>query len=349
MTTVFTLCSANYLAHAKSLGESLREHNPDYKFVIGLVDRLPRDQAQSICQPYKLIPVEDLGIPAFADMVKKYDIIEFNTAVKPFYIEHLFQLDSSVEGVIYLDPDILVCSSLGPIEEKLKNHPILLTPHSCTYDHSPLNIYYERAMLTTGVYNLGFVATSRSEVAFAFLHWWQKRLQDYCFDECGRGLFVDQLWVILALVYFPGVFVEKDPGYNMCYWNHFERRLSVQNGRYFVNERFPLVFYHFSSYDPKNPTAVTKRVGQMTQNFEERPDLRAIYEDYRRRLLANGYDEVRNIPYAFRSAPPLDAHRGELKFKVFFKGALRGGLRALPRPFGKRLKRLADFTSRSFQ
>ena len=39
--TVFTLCAANYLAHAKTLGESLAQHNPDYHFVIGLVDRLP--------------------------------------------------------------------------------------------------------------------------------------------------------------------------------------------------------------------------------------------------------------------------------------------------------------------
>jgi hypothetical protein len=40
--TVLTLCATNYLAHAKSLGDSLATLNPDY-LVIGLVDRLPPD------------------------------------------------------------------------------------------------------------------------------------------------------------------------------------------------------------------------------------------------------------------------------------------------------------------
>ena len=40
MITVFTVCSANYLAQAKTLGQSLHQHNPDYHFVIGLVDRI---------------------------------------------------------------------------------------------------------------------------------------------------------------------------------------------------------------------------------------------------------------------------------------------------------------------
>lgn len=32
----FTICSANYLAQAIALGDSLLQHNPGYTFVIGL-------------------------------------------------------------------------------------------------------------------------------------------------------------------------------------------------------------------------------------------------------------------------------------------------------------------------
>ncbi len=35
-----TICSINYLAQAKSLGDSLLKHNPEYTYLIGLVDRL---------------------------------------------------------------------------------------------------------------------------------------------------------------------------------------------------------------------------------------------------------------------------------------------------------------------
>src|ERR1700732_3216661 len=72
MITVLTLCSANYLAHAKTLGDSLAEHHPDFHFVIGLVDRVPKELTPSFWHPYELIPVEELGIPAFWEMVQRY-------------------------------------------------------------------------------------------------------------------------------------------------------------------------------------------------------------------------------------------------------------------------------------
>ena len=82
MITVFTLCSTNYLAHAKTLGDSLRKTNPNYRFVIGLVDRVPAQLQSSFWQPYELIEVEELGIEGFAEMVQRYDVVELNTAVK---------------------------------------------------------------------------------------------------------------------------------------------------------------------------------------------------------------------------------------------------------------------------
>ena len=157
MITVFTLCSTNYLAHAKTLGDSLAAHNPDYHFVIGLVDRVPQHVPPSFWQPYELIPVENVGIEGFGEMVGRYDVVELNTAVKPFYMEYLYRRDPSVDAVIYLDPDILIYASLAPIVETLCAHSIVVTPHSCTYDDSDTSIYYEQGMLSTGVYTSGLL------------------------------------------------------------------------------------------------------------------------------------------------------------------------------------------------
>jgi len=339
MNVVFTLCSANYLAHAKTLGDSLKEQHPDFHFVIGLVDRLPAGLAPSFWQPHELIPAEDIGIAAFADMVQRYDVVEMNTAVKPFYIEFLYRRDPGVNVVIYLDPDILVCSSLAALVEKLETFNLIVTPHSCTYDDSPLNFYYEQGMLTTGVYNLGFLATARSETTIAFLKWWQKRLQDHCYYNPGSGLFVDQLWVTLAPLYFDGVFVEKDPGYNMCYWNHFERRLSRSNGRYVVNGSHALVFYHFSSYSPDRPELVTKREKSKPVSFADRPELRPIYDDYRARLIAAGYAQVSPLRYSLRLNPP----QAKLTRKQALKRSVRKVICALPSALQNPLQRLAQF------
>jgi len=352
MTTVLTLCSANYLAHAKTLGQSLLEHNPGFLFVIGLVDRISQG-VEAAVRGIEVIPVEDLAIPGFSEMAAKYGVVELNTAVKPFFMEYLYRRDEAVKEVIYLDPDILVFDSLEPLVTKLRNCSIVLTPHSCTYDNSPQNLHYEIAMLSTGIYNLGFIATSRSDTTFTFLRWWQHRLRDYCFNRRGSGMFVDQRWVSLAPLYFDGICIDKNPGYNMSYWNHFERRISSHNGKYVVNGSYPLVFYHFSNYNPLRPEAITNRSSQPTVSFAERPDLLPLYDEYRRRLLKAGYESVRRLEYAFRyKSPPPGSQAGtgwrlSQNVRRLIQGCLRIIVRSIPRALRHRVRRLAQFTARN--
>jgi uncharacterized protein (DUF2237 family) len=342
VNVVLTICSANYLAHAKVLGDSLARSNPDYQFVIGLVDRVPAEIKLAGWLSYEVIPVTDLGIPEFPAMAEKYDIVELNTAVKPFYLEFLYQRNPAVKTVMYLDPDILVLGSFNALAEKLHGNNIVVTPHSCTHDNSAVNFYYETAMLSTGIYNLGFIATTRAETTFAFLKWWQKRLVDHCYYRAGSGVFVDQLWVTLATLYFEGVYVEKDPGYNMCYWNHFERRLSHQDNHYMVNGNHDLVFYHFSSYSPLNPGVITNRASQPVMTFAERPDLQPLYDDYGKRLFAAGFALVRPLKCAF-GRKPKPTPKPKLSVKTAVQGALKRTLNATPAAIRKRLHQISGF------
>jgi len=278
-------------------------------------------------------------------MVDKYDIVELNTAVKPFYMEYLYQRNAQVEAVVYLDPDILVLADLSPVIDKLRSNNIVLTPHSCTFDDSSTNIYYELSMLRTGIYNLGFIGTARSETTFFFLKWWQARLREYCYYRGGPGIFVDQLWVTLAPLYFPGVLVEKNPGCNMCYWNHFERRLTIRDGRYIVNGEHKLLFYHFSSYDPSHPDHISMRKKSLVMTFEERPDLKPLFDLYTKRLLACDYMSIRSFKY---SLPKRPVKSPPLTPKAAVRGSVRTVLRALPQVAQRRLKRFAEFTLESF-
>ena len=345
MVIILTLCSANYLAHAKSLGDSVREHNPDFHFVIGLVDRLPNELPLGYLDGFEVIPVEDFLFPEFADMSKKYNIVELNTAVKPFYMEYLYKRDASVEAVIYLDPDTRLYGSLMVFVDKLKYYNIILTPHSCTYDDSPDSMYYEKIMLWVGVYNIAIHGTRRSPVTDAFLKWWKIRVFDNCYFKPGvAGSFFDQLWMVLVPIYFPGVYVEKDPGYNFCFWNHFERRLEIQDGKYIVNGQHDLVLVHFSGYKPENPEASVSRSTEPIASFAERPDLRPIYDDYRSRLLARNYALFKSIPWHF--APPPVSHH-ELHGKRLIKGAFKRLFHCLPRGARGRLKRLAELTAKN--
>src|SRR5215468_1634567 len=232
-TTFFTLCSTNYLAQARVLGDSLLRWNPGIRFVVGLVDRLETRLPGVIPEEWEVLEVEQLGIAAFDEMCRRYDILELNTAVKPFYFQHFLKSDR-VERVIYLDPDIMVFDSLGPIENSLRQASLVLTPHALTPlpAEPPVGTFIvdgrrvsERLFLSTGVYNLGFLGVARSSESARCLAWWRERVQLSCLAERAYGLFVDQLWMNLAPVFFDHVEVLRHPGCNVAYWNLHERRL----------------------------------------------------------------------------------------------------------------------------
>jgi len=297
---ILTICSANYLAHAKTLGDSILEHNPEAHFVIGIVDVLSTNIDMTGFQQFEILDVaKTLPEEVFKDLLSKYYLVELNTAVKPFLMDYLYQRYPSVETVSYFDPDIRVYSSLSPLFVNVHEKGIIVTPHGCTYDDSSENIAGELSMLAVGIYNLGFIATARSDETVKFLRWWMLRLKDHCtYRPDIPGTFFDQNWVMLAGLYFNKFYVEKNPGYNLAWWNLFERRISLRNGVYFVNEQYPLVFIHFSAFKPEHQEYIAYRVRKPI-GFDKFPELKSLFEEYRDSLLENGYAFYKSMVWGY--------------------------------------------------
>lgn len=284
MNIAFTLCSINYLAQAKTLFESLKETNPQWKFIIGLVDKNNKNTDLSFLQ-CEIVEVEKTGIDDFKKMAEKYSIIELLTSVKPFYFSWLFQHFKEAEAVVYFDPDIMVFRPLTRLENSLQEFDIVLTPHFT----SPINdscLPTELHVMQTGIFNLGFIALKKTPNTLNMLGWWKERLKENCVIDLSRGLFVDQLWANLMPVYFDKVMIEKYPGYNVAHWNLHERTLSRNNEGYFVNN-VPLVFFHFSHYSPAHPGSIAAHHNRFS--FVGRPDLVEIYDIYKAQLIKHHY------------------------------------------------------------
>jgi hypothetical protein len=54
---------------------------------------------------------------------------------------------------------------------------------------------------------------------------------------------------------YDNYFILKHPGYNMANWNLHERQLFIEKTS-FVNDEYPLCFFHFSSYKFNNPEQI---------------------------------------------------------------------------------------------
>lgn len=291
--------------------------------MIGLVDRINPEIDYTSWGEFEVLPCFDLGNPEFGCMLENYNVIEFNTAVKPFYLEYLFQNHPEVNRIYYIDPDILFYQSPELLEKEwTANSSILLTPNLLVLpDHL---VRGELASLKHGYNNLGFIGMQRGEETNRIIQWWKARLTTHCrLDKC-RGIFVDQKWMDLAPLFFKGIVSVKHPGWNMAWWNLTERKLGKNQKGYFVNDPdTPLVFFHFSGFKP-GATTMTERIQSAEFDMESEGSLRELFEGYEQILLENGFAELskRKPLLKFKEVPNDLKHRVGRKLKSKLTNAI---------------------------
>ena len=290
----FTLCSNNYIPQAKLLIDSFLQHNHDYLFILGLVDEKKAGLNYSFGTNVKIVACSEV-LPAaiLKHMSRQYKIVELNTAVKPFYFRYLFENFVEAEHIIYLDPDIYVYHSFQYIENCLHESDIILTPHASTPVPLDGKKPDERSYLKYGIFNLGFLAVTRSENTDIFLRWLAERLYDYCYMEINLGMYVDQLWINHVPIYFNKVFITRHPGLNCAYWNLHERYFYFNKNSYFVNETFQLIFFHFSALDVDDTNNISG--SQNRYSLNDRPDLSSLINQYAQKLKNARADGTYNV------------------------------------------------------
>jgi lipopolysaccharide biosynthesis glycosyltransferase len=293
-TIVLTTCSANHLAQAKNLCDSVLKYNPSHQCVIGLVDRIDGRFEKKQFHPHTIIEAHELGLTGFHDMSLRYNVFELNCAMKSFFVQYL--LDQHKPGlIIYLDSDILVFDSLQVVEDALLHHSFLVNPH-CTrlYPQDGL-LPSDRDLLRTGIFNAGFFALKNDEKAKSIITWLNQKMVHQCYDNPSDGLFVDQKWYNLIPVFFEGVITFIHPGCNVAYWNFHEREVKKAGEKFMVNGT-PLVFFHFSGYSIDQPEKLSKHQTRYTQVSE---DVKALLQIYHQALETSGHRNMLSLVNAY--------------------------------------------------
>jgi hypothetical protein len=288
---VVTTCSANHLAQAKSLGDSLLSFNPDYKLVIGLVDKLDNRVEPGFYFPHDLVEVEALQIPEFGEMYQRYTTLELNCALKSFFLHYTLETYQP-DILFFLDSDVLVFDSFTFLETKLIDNSILLTPHITEPYPNDKHRPQEKEILKTGIFNGGFLGLRNDENSRTLLDWWRPRMIDQCYERPKEGLNVDQKWLELVPFYFKSVHVILHAGCNVAYWNLHQREVRKQGDRYFANNE-PLIFFHYSGYALKHPDQISRHQDRIT--FDGNVELKELFDLYRRTLQANDHEKMLSL------------------------------------------------------
>ncbi|MFH0957723.1 MAG: glycosyltransferase family 4 protein, partial [Pseudomonadota bacterium] len=290
---VFTIVSCTYFHYAKTLMQSVRVVDTTSDLYVVIVDGA-YDPAFYTSKIFHVINFLNMPIPDRNKMCFQYDILELNTAVKPFVFKHLFT--NGYEKVIYLDPDIYVFHSLEKTFNLLEVHDAVVTPH-LTEPLKDKRKPCDLDILRSGVYNLGFLAVKSTNEVQKFIEWWGNKLVDHCRVAIADGIFVDQKWCDFLPSFVEKVLVDHNPGMNVAYWNLKHRQITHEDGSCKIGD-CPLIFFHFSGLDVNGFSLLSRH----EDRFESSglPNVvKDLKKNYLEKLHENGARFYSSQPYHF--------------------------------------------------
>jgi hypothetical protein len=277
-TAIFTVCSANYLSKAIALALSAKTYEPECDFYVVISDA--KRPIEVRCSWIKIVFASDMRVCDLLKRAFKYNIIEYNTSIKPALALGFLNKYSQV---IYLDPDVLIFSALNTVFEGLEHFSILLTPHALS-PYSGKGRPEDLDLLRFGSYNLGFFAVKRCEVSLRMLQWWDSQCINHCFYEPHVGMGVDQRWFDLVPSFFESVHIIRKVSVNVAFWNLHERQVKCSQNVWYVNDYIPLEFFHFSSFVESDENIVAnKQTRYPSGSRDDFIKIAAVYREYLKR------------------------------------------------------------------
>ncbi|OLF18343.1 FkbM family methyltransferase [Actinophytocola xanthii] len=335
-TCAGTIVARNYVPAARVLAESFRRHHPEAAFAVLVIDASP-DELVALTEEVpgiRFLGPDDISLDAaeFGRMALAYSVTELCTAVKPWLLRTLL---AENEVAIYLDPDIEVFGTFADEVAALAlEHEIVLTPH--VLEPMPRDGLRpsEADIMASGVFNLGFIGVSGA--ADPFLLFWAERLRQDAISSVTEQLFTDQRWVDNVPALFRHTMV-ADPGWNVAYWNIYQRPLAREADGTVTASGHPLRFVHFSGYRPEKPWLVTTHYADRPRVLlSEYPLFAELIADYRSHLFEAGYRQaLEDIPYRWNTLPDGTAVSASLRraYRAAWVESERRGTPAPPNPF----------------
>ncbi len=289
-----TIASKSRWALARATAKSFLEHNPGIPFYALLADE-DEGLIDPDREPFSIIRLDQLGLPEKDRFCFQYSEMELSYALTPYLIEYL--LNNGFDGALFLKQETMVLDGLGPIWEKLREHPVVVTPHLLEPGIGDEALAWEINVLRAGIFNGGVVAFSGHDEGREFLSWWKEMTSRECFLAIEKGLHYEQRWLDFVPTFVPSCHVLRDPGINVGHWNLFQRRVAVSPDGRVTACGVSCRIFRFSGYEPDNPERSSKYNVAVT--MDRAGAAAQMFERYRSLLIEGGYETSRRWPYAY--------------------------------------------------
>ena len=270
--------------------------------------------------------IDELGLDCLYWYSAKYDASQFANCLKPTYMRHLGRF---TESILYFDTDIAIFSPLDAMIAALGTNDVVTIPHMYAPFDRPERIWVHPN--TADIFNSGLINAGcfglRPANCSDFLAMWETANFAPGTFYADAGGQTDQQFFNWSLLLADRVHVLKDRAYNVAYWNMHERGLRLNElddaGFGWTVDGKPLVFFHFSGYNPLDALSLSKHDGRYV--VYNMPAVAAILAWYSDQLSDAGYFAWSIVPYKF------DEMANGVKFNSFLRTLLKKYEQYIPR------------------
>jgi hypothetical protein len=229
-----TLFDKNYLPSGLCLYRSLEKFHNEFTLWILCMDEDVWHQLSAYNLPsIKLIKLSEIETDELLRVKGGRTKAEYCWTLTPFAPKIVFDRDSSIDRITYLDADLYFFDSTSKIFEEFEksNGHVLITEHGYAnqYDKSE----------TSGIYCVQFMVFRNTTEARTVLSWWQGKCIEWCFNRCEDGKCGDQKYLDDWPQRFGSVIhVLANLSLTLAPWN-LERFLGQ------INQGYRPTFFHF--------------------------------------------------------------------------------------------------------
>jgi len=230
----------NYLPRGLALYQSLQRHAAGAELWVLCLSEACHGALQQLALPH-LVPVRladfEAANPDVAATRPSRSQIEYYFTCSPAWLLFVLESNADAEWATYLDSDLFFFASPDPIYQEMKDAAFGIIPHRFARGLEDQRRF--------GIYNVGWVSVRKRDDGIAALRWWRERCIEWCYDRVEGDRFADQRYLDRMPETFSGVHVISHLGANLAPWNIADCRLEWNDARVEIEQRYPLLFFHF--------------------------------------------------------------------------------------------------------